>query len=128
MAFTAMENIGPKGGFFVKGNASVYKASNGNWYIRTSASGNCPGADAMGVDISFNGRTDLIVNGKVTQSQSFGLPREVSISEAGFFGFTNMQLPISGSVQLSMTVSYVMTDAGGRAAPVPSMTRIIPIY
>ncbi|HCY00329.1 MAG TPA: hypothetical protein DG754_09345 [Bacteroidales bacterium] len=128
-AFTNMENIGPKGGYFVKGYSSIYQ-SNGKWYIKTSASGNCPGADVMGIDISFNGKTDLIVNGKVVQSQNFGIINEATVGAANYswLGYTNMQLPTTGSVQLRLNVSYIMTDPGGRAVPLPSLTRTLSIY
>jgi hypothetical protein len=129
-AFTPIENIGPKGGFIVKGYTSVYQSSSGKWYIKTSASATCPGADAMGVDVAFNGRTDLIVNGQVIQSQYFGIPNEATISDANFswLGITNMSLPANGSVQLRMNVSYLMMDPGGNARPQPSLTRTLSIY
>jgi hypothetical protein len=84
----------------------------------------------MVADVSFNGRTDLIVNGKVVQSQYFGIPNEATIGDANFswLGITNMQLPTTGSVQLRMNVSYLMTDPGGRAVPIPSLTRTLSIY
>ena len=127
-AFTNMENIGPKGGFFVKGYTSVYQ-SNGKYYIKTSTSANCPAADVFGLDVTFRGRTDIIVNGKVTQSQNFYLCGDQVLvpSNYSYLGITNMQLPSFGSVQLRINVSYIMYDAGQRAVPLPSLTRTLTI-
>jgi hypothetical protein len=129
-AFTNMENVGLKGGFFVEGYTSVYQSGE-NWYVKTSASGYSPAASLMGIDISFNGRVDLIVNGKVVQSQNFGRTNEATIGTTNYswLGYTNMQLPATGSVQLKLSISYIMTDpVGGRAVPLPSLTKTLLIY
>ena len=126
-----MENIGPKGGFFVSGYTNVYKQINGKWYLQTSATGFCPVAATMGIDISFSGSTDLIVDGNVIQSQSFYIPPNENYiipTNSIYIGQTVMQLPTTGRVELRINASYIMTEPGGSAVPLPGLSRIIPIH
>jgi RHS repeat-associated protein len=116
------EGIGLLGGWSnVRGNAKVYRGSDGKYYANVSATGYTP-ASTKGT-VNFSGSVDVLFgNNKVISSHSLHPFSGSSIIQSGRqdVGSAVFALPnVNNDVYLKFNVGYSYSEGVGYAVPIP---------
>jgi hypothetical protein len=124
-AYLMVEGVGVNGSYNVNGVVKV----NGN-NATVFATGKTP-AGNFG-DVTFAGRAQLIVNGRVTSTQNFTLPSSYYYETGTYpMGSASFTLPANGNAQIRINAGYVFQGDEGRIMPMPTQidkTINIPLY
>lgn len=116
-----VEGVGLLGGWSnVRGNAKVYRGSDGKYYANVSATGYTP-ASRNG-DVTFSGSVDVLVGNKIVSSHSLQPFSGPSIIQSGrqdvgsaVFGLPNA----NADVYLRFNVGYSYSEGAGYVVPWP---------
>ena len=115
------EGIGLLGGWSnVRGNAKVYRGSDGKYYANVSATGYTP-ASTKGT-VNFSGSVDVLSGNKVISSHSLHPFSGPSIIQSGRqdVGSAVFALPnVNSDVYLRFNVGYSYSEGVGYAVPIP---------
>ncbi|REG75206.1 hypothetical protein C8N25_1623 [Algoriphagus antarcticus] len=101
-----VEYVGANATFYIDGGYSVYKGSDGSWYVSIVASGHTP--NSRNGDVYFRGGVSITVDGKVSQLKELHVPTGSVVGPANyprvFIGGVTMQLPKSGNMQVNLNI------------------------